>query len=310
MKKNDKIYLAGHRGLVGSTLLSTLQDQGYSNIITRDSQSLDLRNQEAVNHFFKTEKPDYVFLAAAKVGGIMANQDYPANFIYDNLMIAANVIHAAYLYQVKKLIFLGSSCIYPRLAPQPLKESALLTSSLEKTNEAYAIAKIAGLKLCEYYNQQYQTNFIAVMPTNLYGPGDNFDLETSHVLPALIRKFHEAKIKQAPTITLWGSGKPKREFLHVQDLAEALILLMKNYNDKELINIGTGKDLSIKELANKIKAITGYQGEIVWDKSKPDGTPKKLLNISKLKKLGWTPKIDLDQGLLSTYYWYVRMKDG
>ena len=272
MLKKSKIYVAGHRGLVGSAILRKLKEKGYKNIIVKSHQELDLLNQAAVDTFFKKYKPEYVFLAAAKVGGILANKEKPAEFIYENLMIAANVINAAYKYKVKKLLFLGSSCIYPRLAPQPIKEEYLLTSPLEKTNEAYAIAKIAGLKLCEFYNRQYKTNYISVMPTNLYGPNDNFDLNSSHVLPALIRKFHDAKMKNNKSVTLWGSGRPKREFLHVDDLAEATIFLMNKYNGQEIINIGCGEDLSIKELANKVKAVTGYRGKVVWDKSKPDGT--------------------------------------
>lgn len=306
MLKNSKIYIAGHKGLVGSAIIRNLQKRGYKNLITKDHRELDLTNQAAVEAFFKKYKPEYVFLAAAKVGGILANKEKPAEFIYENLQIAINVINTAYKYKVKKLLFLGSSCIYPRLAPQPIKEEYLLTSPLEKTNEAYAIAKIAGLKLCEFYNQQYGTNYISVMPTNLYGPNDNFDLTTSHVLPALIRKFHEAKINKKPQITLWGTGKAKREFLHVDDLAEALIFLMNKYNGQEIINIGYGQDLSIKELADKIKAITGYRGKILWDKNQPDGTPRKLLNIERLKKLGWKPKINLDRGILDTYRWFVK----
>lgn len=305
MLKNSKIYVAGHNGLVGSAIIRSLKEKGYKNLITKSRQELDLLNQAAVEAFFKKNKPEYVFLAAAKVGGILANKEKPAEFIYENLQIAINVINAAYKYKVKKLLFLGSSCIYPRLAPQPIKEEYLLTSPLEETNEAYAIAKIAGLKLCEFYNKQYGTKYISVMPTNLYGPNDNFDLTTSHVLPALIRKFHEAKINERPQITLWGAGKAKREFLHVDDLARAVVFLMNKYNGKDIINIGCGEDLSIKELANKVKAITGYKGKIVWDKSKPDGTPRKLLNIERLKKLGWKPKINLDKGILDTYRWFV-----
>jgi GDP-L-fucose synthase len=308
MLKNSKIYVAGHRGLVGSAVIKALEKRGYNNLIFKTRKELDLINQAAVDLFFKKNKPEYVFLASAKVGGIMANKNYPAEFIYENLMVAANIINAAYKNKVKKLIFLGSSCIYPRLAPQPIKEEYLLTSPLEPTNEAYAIAKIAGLKLCEFYNQQYGTNYIAVMPTNLYGPNDNFDLTSSHVLPAMIRKFHEAKLRGEKTITLWGSGRPKREFLHVTDLAEALVFLMNKYKGKELLNIGAGQDLSIKELANKIKAVTGFKGKILWDKTKPDGTPRKLLNINKIKALGWKPKINLDKGLLETYRWFVGNK--
>ena len=306
MLKTSKIYIAGHRGLVGSAIIRKLKEKGYNNLITQEHRKLDLTNQAAVEAFFKKNKPEYVFLAAAKVGGIMANKTYPAEFIYENLMIATNVINSAYKYKVKKLVFLGSSCIYPRLAPQPIKEEYLLTSYLEPTNEAYAIAKIAGLKLCAFYNQQYKTNYISAMPTNLYGPNDNFDLNSSHVLPALIRKFHEAKMRGDKSVTLWGSGRPKREFLHVDDLAEALIFLMNKYNGQEIVNVGCGEDLSIKELANKVKVITGYQGKIVWDKNKPDGTPRKLLDVSRIKKLGWKPKTNLDRGLLETYQWFAK----
>lgn len=305
MLKNSKIYIAGHKGLVGSAILRSLKEKGYTNLITRERRELDLTNQAAVEAFFKKNKPEYVFLAAARVGGILANKEKPAEFIYDNLMIEANIINTAYQYKVKKLLFLGSSCIYPRLSPQPIKEEYLLTSPLEKTNEAYAIAKIAGLKLCEFYNQQYGTNYISAMPTNLYGPNDNFDLTSSHVLPALIRKFHEAKLRGDKSVVLWGSGRPKREFLHVTDLAEALIFLMNKYKGQEIVNVGCGEDLSIKELAGKVKAITGYKGQLVWDKSKPDGTPRKLLDVSRLRKLGWKPKINLDRGILDTYHWFV-----
>lgn len=305
MLKTSKIYIAGHGGLVGSAIIRKLKEKGYNNLITQEHRKLDLTNQAAVEAFFKKTKPEYVFLAAAKVGGIMANKTYPAEFIYENLMIATNVINSAYKCKVKKLVFLGSSCIYPKLAPQPIKEEYLLTSPLEPTNEAYAIAKIAGLKLCAFYNQQYKTNYISAMPTNLYGPSDNFDLNSSHVLPALIRKFHEAKMKGDKSVTLWGSGRPKREFLHVDDLAEALIFLMNKYNGQEIVNVGCGEDLSIKDLANKVKVITGYQGKIVWDKNKPDGTPRKLLDVSRIKKLGWKPKTNLDRGLLETYRWFV-----
>lgn len=308
MLKNSKIYIAGHKGLVGSAILKSLKEKGYTNLITRERRELDLTNQAAVEAFFKKNKPEYVFLAAAKVGGILANKEKPAEFIYNNLMIEANIINTAYQYKVKKLLFLGSSCIYPRLSPQPIKEDYLLTSPLEKTNEAYAIAKIAGLKLCEFYNQQYGTNYISAMPTNLYGPNDNFDLTSSHVLPALIRKFHEAKLRGDKSVVLWGSGRPKREFLHVTDLAEALIFLMNKYKGQEIVNVGCGKDLSIKELAGKVKAITGYKGQLIWDKSKPDGTPRKLLDVSRLRKLGWKPKINLDRGILDTYRWFVNLK--
>lgn len=305
MKKNAKIYVAGHNGLVGSAIVRALKKQGYANLILRTRKELDLLNQAQVNNFFARQKPDYVFLAAAKVGGIMANKTYPADFIYENLTIETNIIRAAYQNKVKKLLFLGSSCIYPRECPQPIEEEYLLTSALEKTNEAYAVAKIAGLKLCEYYNQQYGTKFIAVMPTNLYGPNDNFDLVNSHVLPAMIRKFHEAKIKGDKEITLWGSGKVKREFLHVADLADAVVFLMNKYEGEQgIVNIGTGTDLTIKNLAEKIKKVVGFKGYINWDTTKPDGTPRKLLNANRLKKIGWKAKISLDQGLKMTYQWF------
>lgn len=304
MEKGAKVYVAGHQGLVGSAILRKLTSEGYSNIVTRSFQELDLRDQTAVNEFFKKEQPEYVFLAAAKVGGILANNTYPVDFLRDNLLIQTNVIDAAYRYGSRKLLFLGSSCIYPKFAPQPIKEEYLLTGELEPTNEPYAIAKIAGIKLCQAYNRQYQTNFISVMPTNLYGPGDNFDLETSHVIPALIRKFHESKIKGKDQVVVWGSGKPFREFLHVDDLADACLFLMSNYNSSEIINIGTGKDLSIAELAYLIKDIVGYDGNIIFDTSKPDGTPRKLLDVSKLFNMGWKPKISLEEGIRSTYSWY------
>lgn len=304
MEKGAKVYVAGHQGLVGSAILRKLTSEGYSNIVTRSFQELDLRDQTAVNEFFKKEQPEYVFLAAAKVGGILANNTYPVDFLRDNLLIQTNVIDAAYRYGSRKLLFLGSSCIYPKFAPQPIKEEYLLTGELEPTNEPYAIAKIAGIKLCQAYNRQYQTNFISVMPTNLYGPGDNFDLETSHVIPALIRKFHESKIKGKDQVVVWGSGKPFREFLHVDDLADACLFLMSNYNSSEIINIGTGKDLSIAELAYLIKDIVGYDGNIIFDTSKPDGTPRKLLDVSKIFNMGWKPRITLEEGIRSTYNWY------
>ncbi|ADL07287.1 GDP-L-fucose synthase [Thermosediminibacter oceani] len=306
MHKGAKVYVAGHKGLVGSAILRKLQAEGYSNIVTRTHQELDLTNQQEVYRFFETERPEYVFLAAAKVGGILANSTYPAVFIRENLLIQTNIIDAAYRYGVKKLLFLGSSCIYPKFAPQPIKEEHLLTGALEPTNEPYAIAKIVGIKMCQAYNKQYGTNFISVMPTNLYGPGDNFDLETSHVLPALIRKFHEAKVAGAPHVVVWGSGTPRREFLHVDDLADACLFLMNNYDSSEIINIGVGKDLTIAELANLIKEIVGYKGEIVFDTSKPDGTPRKLLDVSKLFNLGWRPRIRLEDGIRSTYEWYMQ----
>lgn len=287
--------------MVGSAIVRRLEYLGYRNIITRPSNSLDLRNQQQVFSFFEQEKPDYVFLAAAKVGGIFANNKYRADFLYDNLLIEANVIHASYLNNIKKLLFLGSSCIYPRMAPQPLKESYLLTGPLEYTNEPYAIAKIAGIKLCESYRLQYGCNFISVMPTNLYGPNDNYDLAKSHVLPALLRKIHTAKINGIPTVEVWGSGSPMREFLHVDDLAEACLFLMENYHEAELVNIGTGTDISIKDLALLIMNIANYKGEIKFDSTKPDGTPRKLLDVSKLMALGWKPKISLEEGIKMVY---------
>lgn len=301
MNTTDKIYIAGHRGMVGSAIMRKLIKEGFSNIVTKKSSELDLRQQERVNEFFDREKPAYVFLAAAKVGGIMANNTYKAEFLYDNLMIETNIIHAAYKNDVKKLLFLGSSCIYPKLAPQPLKEEYLLSGLLEPTNEPYAIAKIAGIKLCEYYREQYGCNYISAMPTNLYGPNDNYDLQNSHVLPALIRKFHEAKISGASFVTLWGSGSPKREFLHVDDLAKACFHFMQHYNEKQFLNIGTGEDLPIRDLAELIKDIVGYKGEIIWDSSKPDGTPRKLMDVSKAHSLGWTHEISLEEGIKKTY---------
>ncbi|ONI48027.1 GDP-fucose synthetase [Candidatus Epulonipiscium fishelsonii] len=306
MKKNDKIFVAGHRGLVGSQILECLKEQGYTNLITRTRQELDLQNQQAVADFFSTEKPEYVFLAAAHVGGIHANNTYPADFIMKNLQIECNVIDSSYKNKVKKLLFLGSSCIYPKLCEQPMKEEYLLNGELEKTNEAYAIAKIAGLKMCEYYNKQYGTNFISVMPTNLYGPNDNFDLENSHVLPALLRKVHEAKLNNSPTIEVWGSGKPLREFLYVKDMAEACIYIMENYNETPFLNIGTGVEISIRDLAETIKDVVGYDGQLVFNADKPDGTPRKLLDVSKLHNLGWRHKIDLKEGIEKTYEWYLR----
>lgn len=301
MELSSKIYIAGHRGMVGSAILRRLQAAGYTHIVQRTSKELDLRNQQEVNDFFEAEKPDYVFLAAAKVGGIMANNVYRADFIYENMMIQSNVIHAAYVNKVKKLLFLGSSCIYPKMAPQPLKEEYLLTGLLEHTNEPYAIAKIAGIKMCDAYRAQYGCHFISVMPTNLYGPNDNYDLQSSHVLPALIRKFHEAKVNNQPSVTMWGTGKPKREFLHADDLADACYYLMEHYDDEGLVNIGTGEDLEIGELAMMIKEIVGFEGEIVLDTTKPDGTPRKLMDVSKLHSLGWKHKIDLKQGLEMVY---------
>lgn len=301
MELNSKIYVAGHRGMAGSAIIRNLKSKGFENIITRTSKVLDLRNQAAVNIFFSEQKPDYVFLAAAKVGGIQANNTFRADFLYDNLMIQANIIHAAATEKVTKLMFLGSSCIYPKMAPQPLKEEYLLTGSLEQTNEPYAIAKIAGIKLCEYYRSQYGCNFISVMPTNLYGVGDNYDLNNSHVLPALIRKMHEAKMNNADEVVVWGTGTPKREFLYADDLAEACTYLMDNYNEKELINIGTGEDLSIKELALLIKDIIGFNGPLVFDETKPDGTPRKLMDVSKVHSKGWKHSVELKQGIQLAY---------
>jgi GDP-L-fucose synthase len=308
MNTLHKIYVAGHNGMVGSAIVRNLQEKGFTNIITRSSAELDLRCQTAVNDFFVKEKPDFVFLAAAKVGGILANNTYPAQFIYDNLMIEANIIHAAHLHQVKKLLFLGSSCIYPKLAPQPIKEEYLLTGLLEPTNEAYAIAKITGIELCKFYRREYGDNFISAMPTNLYGINDNFDLNTSHVLPALLRKFHEAKQQSAASVVLWGSGKPKREFLYVDDLADACVFLMQYYNDESHINVGTGEDLEIGELALLIKRITGYGGAIEHDLSKPDGTPRKLLDVTRLHQLGWKHQTPLEEGIKIVYEWYVAEK--
>ena len=307
MNKDSKIYVAGHRGLVGSALMRQLKHQGYNNLVVKTSRELDLRRQAEVDRFFEEIRPEYVFLTAAKVGGILANDTYKAEFIYDNIMIAANIINASYRTGVKKLLNLGSSCIYPKFAPQPMKEEHLLTGLLEPTNEPYAIAKIAAIKLCRYYNEQYGTNYISVMPTNLYGPEDNFDLETSHVLPALIRKFHEAKNEQKDTVVLWGSGEPYREFLYVDDLADACLFLMQKYDYTdigEFINIGTGQDMKIRDLASLIKDIIGYAGEIRSDLTKPDGTPKKLLDVSRLQKLGWQASIPIDEGIELTYAWY------
>jgi len=304
MKKGAKIYVAGHRGLVGSAIIRKLKKEGYNSLVYRTSSELDLRRQEKVEEFFKTEKPEYVILAAAKVGGIQANDKYSAEFLYDNLMIETNVIDAAYQNDVQKLLFLGSSCIYPKFADQPMKEDYLLSGKLESTNEGYAVAKITGIKLCEHYNKQYNTNFISAMPTNLYGPNDNFDLETSHVLPALIRKFHEAKINNKDEVVIWGTGKPKREFLHVDDLADSLLFLMNNYSGDQFVNVGVGKDISILELAELIKDIVGFEGEIVNDLSKPDGTPRKLLDVTRLNNLGWAAQISLEEGIKDTYQWF------
>jgi len=301
MKKESRILVAGHRGMVGSAITRALQSTGYSNLILTGRNALDLRNQLEVNEFFRREKPDTVFLAAARVGGIYANNTYRAEFIYDNLMIEANVINAAYLYGVDKLLFLGSSCIYPKMAPQPLREDSLLTGELEPTNEPYAIAKIAGIKMCDAYRHQYGCNFISVMPTNLYGPNDNYHPENSHVLPALIRRFHEAKRDGLGEVTIWGTGTPRREFLHVDDLADACIFLMNTFNEPGFVNIGTGTDLSIQELARMIARIVGFEGEITNDLSKPDGTPRKLLDVSKLSAMGWRARIGLEAGIRSVY---------
>jgi GDP-L-fucose synthase len=307
MKTDDKIFIAGHRGMVGSAIARKLRQQNFANLVLKASSELDLRDQGSVNEFFAKEKPDYVFLAAAKVGGILANNTYRADFLYENLMIQNNVIHASYENGVTKLLFLGSSCIYPKLAPQPLKEEYLLTGELESTNEPYAIAKIAGIKMCDAYRSQYGCNFISVMPTNLYGPNDNYDLNNSHVLPALIRKFHEAKVNNQPSVTIWGSGMPRREFLHADDLADACFFLMEKYNAPGFINIGIGEDIQIKDLATLVKKIIGYTGEIEHDLSKPDGTPRKLLDIAKLKNMGWEAKIGLEDGIRSVYKEFSRV---
>jgi GDP-L-fucose synthase len=328
MLKDSRIYVAGHKGLVGSSILRRLKSEEYTELMTRTHKELDLMNQADVGRFFEREKPEYVFLAAAKVGGILANHSYPAEFIYENLMVQTNVIHAAYKAGVKKLLFLGSSCIYPRECPQPMKEEYLLTGKLETTNESYAVAKIAGIKMCQAYNRQYGTNFVSVMPTNLYGPGDNFDLETSHVLPALIRKFHEAKVRRqrseirdqraevggseqserssyGSSVTIWGSGSPRREFLYVDDLADACVFIMNHCDGNEMINIGVGKDISIRELSEMIGEIVGFEGPIHYDSTKPDGTPQKLLDVSRLHGLGWRSKTSLREGIRKTYQWYV-----
>ncbi len=301
MNLTDKIFIAGHKGLVGSAVVRALEKKGFSNLIYRTSKELDLRNQAAVDLFFSQEKPAYVFLVAGKVGGIVANNTYRAEFLYDNLMIVSNVVHAAYRNEVKKLLFTGSSCIYPKLAPQPIKEEYLLTGALEQTNEPYAIAKIAGIKLCETYRDQYGADFISLMPTNMYGINDNYHPENSHVLPALIRRFHEAKIAGLPKVTIWGSGSPRREFLNSDDLADACLYLMDNYSGKEIVNIGCGEDISIKELAGLVKEVTGFEGELEFDTSRPDGTPRKLLDVSKLHSLGWHHKIALKDGLVTAY---------
>jgi GDP-L-fucose synthase len=301
MDKTSKIYVAGHRGMVGSAIVRKLKAEGYQNLILRSSKQLDLRNQALVEEFFTQEKPDYVFVAAAKVGGILANNTYRADFLYENLMIQSNVIHQSFVHKVKKLLFLGSSCIYPKLAPQPLKEESLLSGYLEETNEPYAIAKIAGIKLCESYRRQYGCDFISAMPTNLYGPNDNYDLNGSHVMPALLRRFHEAKEANTPNVEVWGTGKPLREFLHVDDLAEASLFLMNNYSNEQFINIGLGSEISISDLAKLIAQIVNFKGTITFDTSKPDGTPRKLMDTSKLSNMGWRPKISLKEGLKKVY---------
>ena len=304
MNKTDKIYVAGHRGLVGSAIVRNLKAKGYENVIGRTHKELDLTNQQAVRAFFEAEHPDVVVLAAAKVGGINANNTTPADFAYENMQIQCNVISCCHLYQVKKLLFLGSTCIYPRMAPQPIPEDALLTGPLEETNEAYAIAKIAGLEMCKFYKRQYGDDFISCMPTNLYGPEDNYDLEGSHVMPAMIRKFHEAKVNQQPSVELWGSGTPLREFLYVDDMADACVFLLENYSGEQHVNIGTGQELTIKELADMVKNVVGYTGEIVWNKDMPDGTPRKLTDVTKLHGLGWNHKVELEEGVQLAYDWF------
>ena len=306
MEKSSKIYIAGHRGLVGSALVRNLESKGFTNIIKRTSKELDLRNQQAVQEFFKQERPEYVILAAAKVGGIHANNTYPAEFIYDNLMIQNNVIKAAHDFKVKKLLFLGSTCIYPKLAPQPIKEEYLLTGALEETNEAYAVAKIAGLEMCKFFKRQYGDNFISCMPTNLYGPNDNFDLQSSHVLPALIRKFHEAKVNHQPTVEVWGTGTPLREFIYVDDMADACIFLMENYDGEQHVNIGTGEEVSIRQLAETVKEVVGFEGELIFNTNMPDGTPRKLTTVDKLHALGWKHKVSLKDGIQLAYDWFLK----
>lgn len=304
MEKTDKIYVAGHRGLVGSAIVRNLQAKGYTNIIGRTHKELNLTDQAMVREFFEAEKPDVVVLAAAKVGGINANNTTPADFAYENLQIQCNVIDCAHKYHVKKLLFLGSTCIYPKMAPQPIPEDALLTGPLEETNEAYAIAKISGLEMCKFYKRQYGDNFISCMPTNLYGPHDNYDLQGSHVMPAMIRKFHEAKVNGAGTVELWGTGTPLREFLYVDDMADACVFLLENYDGEQHVNIGTGKEVTIKELAETVKKVVGFEGEIVWNKDMPDGTPRKLTNVDKLHKLGWMHKVELEEGVELAYQWF------
>ena len=305
MEKNSKIFVAGHKGLVGSAITRKLENLGFTNLAKRDRDGLDLLDQGAVRDFFASEKPEYVFMAGARVGGIYANSTYPASFIYENLQIQNNVIHEAYLNKAKKLLFLGSSCIYPKFAPQPMREEYLLTSTLEPTNEPYAIAKIAGIIMTRAYRRQYGSDFISLMPTNLYGPGDNFDLNSSHVLPALLRKFHDAKTSNAKSVTVWGTGSPLREFLHVDDLAEACVFTMNNYSSDDFLNVGSGKEITIKGLAELIKDIVEFEGELIFDHTKPDGTPRKLLDIGKIKEIGWEPKIELEEGIKQTYKWYI-----
>lgn len=306
MNLDAKIYVAGHRGLVGSAIVRNLEAKGYKNIICRTHKELDLINQEDVRRFFEEEKPEYVFLAAAKVGGIHANNTYPADFIYENLMIQNNVIKAAHDFEVKKLLFLGSTCIYPKMAPQPIKEEYLLTGSLEETNEAYAVAKIAGLEMCKFFKRQYGDNFISCMPTNLYGPNDNFDLKNSHVLPALIRKFHEAKVNNSEVVEVWGTGTPLREFLYVDDMADACVFLMENYDGEQHVNIGTGEEVSIRELAETVKEVVGFEGELVFNTEMPDGTPRKLTTVDKLHGLGWKHKVSLNEGIQLAYNWFLK----
>ena len=308
--KDAKVYVAGHRGMVGGAIVRALQAQGFGNIVTRTSTEMDLRSQAAVNAFFAEEEPDYVFLAAARVGGILANDTYPADFIYDNLVIETNIIHAAFRQRAKKLLFLGSTCIYPKLAPQPLKEEYLLSGPLEPTNEWYAVAKIAGIKLCQAYRRQHGCDFISAMPTNLYGPGDNYDLEKSHVIPAMLRKMHEARLRGDAAVTLWGTGTPKREFLHVDDLADALLFLMEHYSGESHVNVGVGQDLTIRELAQTVRDVVGFKGELVFDRSKPDGTPRKLVDTTLINTLGWVAKKPLKQGLDEAYSWFVENQEG
>ena len=305
MNKDSKIYVAGHRGLVGSAIVRNLEAKGYTNIIYRTHEELDLTNQADVQAFFKEEQPEYVILAAAKVGGIHANNTYPADFIYDNLMIQNNVIKAAHDYNVKKLLFLGSTCIYPKMAPQPIREEYLLTGALEETNEAYAVAKIAGLEMCKFFKRQYGDNFISCMPTNLYGPNDNFDLKSSHVLPALIRKFHEAKVNGSDTVEVWGTGTPLREFIYVDDMADACVFLMENYDGEQHVNIGTGEEVSIRQLAETVKEVVGFEGELVFNTDMPDGTPRKLTTVDKLHRLGWKHKVSLNEGIRLAYEWFL-----